>query len=781
MTTSTARTATPPKLLDTTLNFGEVEDDFESAFDDIGLGDVSQKRSHGESAEPVWQLHLSRPVEKLMAVLQDSRLPFSSPTTSPNEENGWQPSPWDHRRSESRLLGGFDSEHEAAQPVSPQSDLAPNSKPRIVPTTSHRSLERPVSKPRGTLRRSFVHTDNRRSSLVEDEDAKLVLQSLLSKREVTSEPLPPSKEDSDSESDTSLFGNTTTLDRPAQREPVAMPAPRHAPEMDEGQAGASIAAHARLAEQYERRAPLSTNKVMTPSQFEHYRQQQELRRSNSDASKSDDSAVSEFDEEDEAEKNREAERQRRKQEAHLSVYRQQMMKVTGQQSPGPSLRPEVEGTSNTPNPGVRAPNQGSNSGGGKNSEGDDDDDVPLAILAAHGFPNKSRPPSQLGVSKSTSNLRASYQPAVPSPGQMPGEQGQNNRGSLPVFARNLPRDPYFGASLVNPANRESLAFGGGSSPQGSPSPGLPPGGLVGVIASEERARANRRNGPNAPGPYEHQVGMAGMNHYSSPYPAMAPNLPGMPVLHNGLSPMENTHMQLSQQMTQLMQTQMQWMQQMMHMQGMPGVPGTQGTPQSQMSRGFPSPPANADMRPKSLPSSPALNAGPMGPRADQRTLSMLDPNMSRWRNPQPPQAGPAHGNRPDSPSGRGYATSIAPSERSNVGMAPRYRPVSIMPQEQYPNAFLPVSKPWGDANRRSVSMASPSHFQLDKINTAPTVTVRAVSPGDGRLATSEPKLDDEADDDEGWAEMMRKRERKKDDWKTKRATSALGNLVNVAH
>lgn len=183
-----------------------------------------------------------------------------------------------------------------------------------------------------------------------------------------------------------------------------------------------------------------------------------------------------------------------------------------------------------------------------------------------------------------------------------------------------------------------------------------------------------------------------------------------------------------------------------------------------------------------MPSGPALNAGPTGPRTDQRTLSMLDPNASRWKGTPTPYL-PPDGNRPGTPAGQGYAPSMAPSERSNVGMAPRYRPVSTVQQEQKPNTFLSVTKPWGDENRKSVSVGSQSKYKLDKMNPVPTVTVRAVSPGDGRQATTpDPTFDDEADDDEGWAEMMKKRERKKDGWKAKRATTlGQGNLMNVVH
>lgn len=684
---------------------------------------------------------------------------------------------WEDDDSEDKPLFTLDQRDQAT--ATAPLDLHPshsisNSKTVPIPTTSHRSLERPVQESGKALRRSLVYIDRREPSFVEDEDAKLVRKSLIFNKAGT---LDSMNKPSDVEDTASLLEDVTAFEDPEQRLPLSAAEAINTNAESEGQPDPSLATHARLAVQYEQSQPKSTlspTKVMTPSQFEHYRQQQELKRSNSDASKSEDSAESEFDEEDETEKNREAERQRRKQEAHLSVYRQQMMKVTGQQSPTLSLRPEMNRTSNSsPNILTRSNDQGNKSGSGKSSEGDDDDDIPLGILAAHGFPNRNRPPTQLGPSKSIPNLQASFHPHVSSSAYPPIDHDSSNRSSLPVFARNLPRDPYFGASLVNPSNRESLALGGGSSVHGSPSPALPPGGLVGVIATEERARAMRRGSPNPPGLYENQAGFPGMNPYSNSH-SMQPNLSGMSGPQNGLSSVENTQMQLSQQMTQMMQTQMQWMQQMMQMQGL------QAASQSQIPRTYqPSSVGSPNMRPASMPSGPALNLPPGGLHEDQRTLSLLDPNLSpRW-NGRPISSIPVGASRPHTPSGQGYTPSIAPSERSNIGMASRYRPVSTILQEQRSNITPPGSKLWTDENRKSVSTASQSQFHTEKATLTPTVTVRPSS--GGRAATSGRDLDDEADDDEGWAEMMVKRERKKHGWKTKRATSPLGDLMNVVH
>ncbi|EEP82930.1 predicted protein [Uncinocarpus reesii 1704] len=262
----------------------------------------------------------------------------------------------------------------------------------------------------------------------------------------------------------------------------------------------SLCAEASLAARYEEVAMKNDEKpkkVMTPAQFERYREQQELTRQQNNDSDSDSSDHESEEEEDEAEKKRQAANQRKKQEAHLSVYRQQMMKITGEQMKVPNLETKRESLeaatppANANRQSVLIPEPTPNA---KSTDGDDDDDVPLAILAAHGFPSRNRPPSQLMTSSSNPNLRSSY---IASPPSVVGELPPK-RKTLPVFARNLPQDPYYGAGLVNQPQRESLALGGGTpSVHGGQTPAMPPGGLVGMIANEERARAMRRGSPNA--------------------------------------------------------------------------------------------------------------------------------------------------------------------------------------------------------------------------------------------------------------------------------------------
>ena len=143
--------------------------------------------------------------------------------------------------------------------------------------------------------------------------------------------------------------------------------------------------------------PQTQNKIMTPAQFEQYRKQQEMTSTAHPRDKQDSDDDEEDDDDDEIERSKQAARQRRKQEAHMSVYRQQMMKVTGEQPsdlPDMQLRPAMERSS------ASAPALASSmvpefsfdkpSENGAASDDEEDEDVPLGVLAAHGFPFKGQ-------------------------------------------------------------------------------------------------------------------------------------------------------------------------------------------------------------------------------------------------------------------------------------------------------------------------------------------------------------------------------------------------------
>lgn len=466
------------------------------------------------------------------------------------------------------------------------------------------------------------------------------------------------------------------------------------------------------------------NKVMTPAQFERYKKDQERLSTYGPLSKKKDEEEEEdnYEEEvdDDAEKAKQLANQRRRQEAHMSVYRQQMMKVTGEAPSGIGnhLRPTASGAHSSPNLVTL---------GRLEDKEDDDEEIPLAILQAHGFPNKNK--TQVRPMSSIPNLRAQ---SVMS-------------GALPVFARHLPQDPYIGAGLAYPTNRESMGFSGGAGSVHGGSvrntPNIPAGGLVGVIANEERSRAMRRGSPNNLGEYSSPppangfdgmggIGAMGMGGGISP--GMSPNLRASTMLGGGMPPMmlspgDHAQMQMGQQMQQFMQMQMQFMQLMTSGGQMPA--GQNTPPQmpdfSQLGGGSGTP--------------PQLAPG----NAHQRSHTMMESSSSAWL-PQGGMFAPSVRNQ------GGYAPSIAPSERSNVGMPGRYRPVSHVPvMDHRASAIEGALQGWDNKNRAS--------------------TIKVVTKSGGAS---------EEDDDEGWEEMAKKREKKRSLWRTKKENNEMRDLLN---
>ncbi|KAF1355380.1 hypothetical protein BDV97DRAFT_103735 [Delphinella strobiligena] len=408
----------------------------------------------------------------------------------------------------------------------------------------------------------------------------------------------------------------------------------------------------------------SPPKRMTKAQFV------EMQRAAPEDVKSETSDDSEdgYDDGDEEDRQAELTRQRRKQEANLAVYRQQMKKVSGgnpSELPSQADRPAIGRAS------LSAPllQQGMPEGAVE----EEDDDVPLGILQAHGFPNKNRPPTRFGSAPPTPGSQAS----------VVGEPAMS--GALPAFARRLPQDPYFGASLVNPMNRESLAFGGnlnGSAYGGAPAvQPVHPGGLVGVIAGEERAKAARRASPNPnpvtggygpiPLPSNMLQGPVMMPRSNSMMSVVQPPMGGFmpPVSPMGMPGMMNPMgMDTQQQMIQMMQMQQHMMQSIIQMQAgqSPNMPPMSQSPS--MNNGFLNP--NGPQRPM-----PMAQAGPNA----GRTMSMMQP-PPQWNgnadghgrsntmgsNARPlGYAGSVYNFNLSAPA-PGYTPSIAPSERSNV-------------------------------------------------------------------------------------------------------------------
>ena len=746
-TSSYASTATPPKLDERDLGLS-LGGDFGEMFAGFGKrkSAVLEPNDRAMSQSPV-SLVLKMNREPGADSVQDT-LPSGPASRSYSSSRINQPSPlsinnnkdieaspysWSSQHSQDGLMSNsspplFAPRNEEYPPPVPQH--APARANNGSPSTSRQ--QRPGGLAETGLRRSSGFSGRRQSTLEYgdsiDEDARLLRESVNASRRMNEPSYSSKVRDSWALPSTNSYtvddaaisswkvGSVETTPRAKKAEPKPQ---------EDNLFDSQIAASADLAQRFQEKS-LSPptrhspqNRVMTPAQFERYKQDQERLRSVGGQSKDeeDDDDETYDDDEDEAEKNRQLAKQRRKQEAHMAVYRQQMMKVTGEAAPatGPS-RPGVFATQSSPNLAM-----------GQAEEGEEEDEeVPLAILQAHGFPNKNKPPVRsMG---SNPNLR--------SQSVIGGADGR-----LPVFARNLPEDPYFGAGLVNPAHRESLAFGGGAaSVNGAPSRGLPPGGLVGVIATEERSRAMRRGSPNAQGEYTplppngfNPMGMP-PNVRSSTTGSMVNGMGGMPMGPMGpmnpmmLTPGDQAQLQMSQQMQQFMQMQMQFMQMMTGGQGPPQQNGQ--IPQQSM----------GDMP---TPSSPHLR--PVS--SHQRAMTMMEPNAAPWTR----QGGSMY-----TPSfhvpGAGYAPSIAPSERSNVGLPGRYRPVSHVP-------------PADNKSRASTMSGALQGWE----NKNPSATIKTVKKS-GNVS--------DEDDEEGWEEMAKKREKKKSLWRTKRDTNGLKDVFN---
>ncbi|PHH53120.1 hypothetical protein CFIMG_000715RA [Ceratocystis fimbriata CBS 114723] len=615
--------------------------------------------------------------------------------------------------------------------------------------------------------------------------------------------------------DTALLRDSIVASTPAEQRNVSIPriVREHSIEAvreeadDDNMFDQTLVTSSQLAQKYVSGAPSSPrSRVMTPAQFEKYKNDRESGNvdapSNADTNgDDDDDDVNYDDDDDDLEKAKELAKQRKKQEAHMAVYRQQMMKVTGESASGP--RPDMMTSMSTPNlmkTGPPSPNIA-------DDISDEDEEVPLAILAAHGFPNKSKPPARLNQMSSNPNLRQSLQPSYQRPGSSMGAGPEappattgGRSGPLPAFARNLPQDPFVGAGLVRQAPRESIAMSGGAPHPAIPPVGATPGGLVGIIASEERSRALRRGGSpnieanaarnpnfnpsgllghqytNVSGGLQNSMGMnggsmgmnggmgmgmnggmgmgMGMNGGNSLYSMGAsPSVPQLNSMNQGNDQMAQMQ-QLMQMQMQFMQMQMQMNAQTSGMRPMSTIGSISGMPPMMNGANGMGMGMGMDNRASFI----APDAGGIGYMDNgMRTMSMVQPSSASWV-----QKG---GFVPSIRMQGDYTPSIAPSERSNIGLPGRYRPVSNMP----------ASKTTGNLRRISSMAGITNELDLQTGISTPDNMHRAASASPSKFLspqtpTRSPQSDDE-DDDEGWEAMKAKRDKKRSLWKSKKETT----------
>ncbi|EXJ78514.1 hypothetical protein A1O1_08915 [Capronia coronata CBS 617.96] len=723
-TASTASTATPPRLFDSDLALENSElDGFGNMFDHIGSSPGSAPVRPIQEEEPMSSPSTSYPPTSYpgAAAVRSSRTPVPSPIRTDGAQ-GVESSPYS--------WNSHDSQDGLMRSPSPSKTITQGGPARERENSLHRSRHSPLSS-RSVLP-SRKPVGQRAPAQEEDERPVALMQSR--------------SRDSNLMSTSPIREATEALS----------PSSTHSATFDP-----AIAADAQLANMYQETKvpppkPVSSNKVMTPAQWEQYKQQKEMDRRLGALSDDSDSNVSDdYEDDDEIERDRRATKQRQKQEAHLAVYRQQMMKVTGEK-----LSSGTESSLGTMKLGNGSSNDLNNQlshlsmdlkqpGRSSGEDEDEDEDVPLGILAAHGFPNKNRPPTQLSKLPSNPNLRVVSQSQAASSVVSQAPKGPN----LPVFARHLPQDPYYGAGLVSSSIRESLSIHPASPALGAgPSTAHPvhPAGLVGVIAGEERARAARRGSPNASGTYDMPAPPPGMlprsqiagNLSTMGYPMGMPGMPGMPPM---VSPGEQAQIQMSQQMNQMMHMQMQWMQQMQQMMG------GQGQPPPGM------PPQPGQQRPQSVHMQQSS-----GPQLASRTMSALHSGMAPWNSS--PSFVPAI-----NINGGYYTPSIAPSERSNVGLAPRYRPVSI------------VGEPDASSTRRSSTFTTSTYRPWSQGDNVPRASMHGAKPSVNTLGRRSPlaKQDDD-DEEQGWAEMKLQKEKKQKNRALRKGQNPLQELYTNA-
>ena len=263
-------------------------------------------------------------------------------------------------------------------------------------------------------------------------------------------------------------------------------------------------------------------------------------------------------------------------------------------------------------------------------------------------------------------------------------------------------------------------------------------------------------------------------------PGMPP-MPGMPGM-GALTPGDHAQIQMSHQMTQMMQMQMQWMQQMQQMMQTPGMQGMQNMP------GIPQlvfPPNMMAVQGDQQQTQPGMQApngllSPMPFDQHQNRDSMLSAASStndyQQQHQRSPSGIPYHPNGSRASSfmgmsraGPGYAPSIAPSERSNVGQPSRYRPVT--PAAPLNNARSSRTNTMSNASGLGQNLHNPRSSSPEKLGLPMNAgqglgavphpsTVRAVNkPKKGTGGGS-----DDDEDDAAWQEIRKRREERRSRW-----------------
>jgi hypothetical protein len=665
MTTSSYASTTIPPKLEADLNFGD------SSFDDMFSG-MNRKESPPEMAreaagrsllsekrafqpEPIRihpKLEVEAPLQSwesrgsadnLMSHRSDDDSP--PPPPPPHKYSSYAPVASESPTLTSPATFADRDAHVVRKTFAEKSsyrDSSPEHDPNSIPSSSANSLQTPVSS------RSSNYTNN-----------------------TTPKASVAPASDMYTDNDDNMFAPVKAEPRPATRPAPKAPAPYAA----ENTAPAATTSGSR---------PVN-GRVLT--QTEYLAMQ---KRAISQPPPEEDSDEEDYEDEEEAIRKREEEEIMRRKQKQMQFAREAMRRTT-----------TAPGSLPMPDGGVEPMSMGFPSETSINADEWEDEDVPLGILAQHGFPSqvRNRMPNQ------PVNAMPSYLPDRPASAGALG--GRAMPGHLPAFARNLPADPhnsFIGGGLIQPMNRESMGFNGsgrgamsvagdsiaGGMGMGMHTPmmyqdaGMSAPSLVDQIQMRDMTKQKYMGGASSKkpqgGPF---TGMLGQQMNGSGQPQNAARMSQMPMMGGMMNPMMGGQMpmmgmgmgmgmnQMGNSMPQGndMAMQMQQMQQMIAYQQMQlQMQQMQGMQQPQfqdprMSMAAPNNGFGSNM----MGNGSFLNVpGSMSNGMQNRPMSFM--SGAGGQRQQPPMSNYMG-------SGAGYTPSIAPSERSNVGLSARYRPV----------------------------------------------------------------------------------------------------------
>lgn len=651
MTTSSyASTAVAPKL-EANLNFegSSFEDDMFSHItrkespeasrekESVGRSLLSEKRTF--QAEPI-KIRSQFDVEPPLKSWDSRNSADNLMPASPSSDNESPPPPPPPHKFSSYVPVASESPTLSSNPTFPD----PNAQFARTPQRDNKSYREssPETKPVSISSSSANSYDTPMSSRS--------ATALSSTNNVTPKgPLPPSSTLNDGE-DENLFAGTKATPKPSylppgQQKPLSQP------------------------------ATANGNRVMSQAEF----REMQLRQA---SQPDEDSEDEDYEDEEEAIKKREEEEILRRKNQQMHFAREAMRRST--------TAPPAQSGSNDFGEGMGL---GFPSETSMKADEWEDEDVPLGILAQHGFPSQAqnRLPSQ------PANAMPSYIPERPaSAGALSNRVSHAN---LPAFARNLPADPYassfVGGGLVRPTNRESMGFNGfargpgsvagesiaGGMPMMYHEAGLSQPSLVDQIQMRDMTKQKYMGGASKKpqgGPF---TGLLGQQMNANGQPLNPTRMSQMPM--NGMNPMMGGQMPMMgmgmgmnpmgfpmQQPNEYMQQmqQFQQMQQMIAMQQMQlqQMQAMQQNPQQdpRMSMAMSTPGFGSNMMGNgSFLSVPSMQNGQANPV--NRPMSMMSGVPNLQQRPMSSFMGPSPG----------YTPSIAPSERSNIGLSARYRPV----------------------------------------------------------------------------------------------------------